>query len=120
MVVLLETETTSGFFQNIVHVSTCGSREEASMVPVNSRNRGLGTERTMRGDLLLIDFLGRPQPRKSSWVRRQECLQRAGAAVPVLREAGAAWSHRAGPEGKCQERRDRERHSRKGKKRCPQ
>ena len=88
MVVLLETETTSGFFQNIVHVSTCGSREEASMVPVNSRNRGLGTERTMRGDLLLIDFLGRPQPRKSSWVRRPECLQRAGAAVPVLSEVG--------------------------------
>ena len=29
MVVLLETETTSGFFQNIVHVSTCGAREKA-------------------------------------------------------------------------------------------
>ena len=28
MVVLLETET-SGFFQNIVHVSTCGAREKA-------------------------------------------------------------------------------------------
>ena len=52
MVVLLETET-SGLFQNIVHVSTCGSREEASMVPVDSGGRGLGTERTTRGDLLL-------------------------------------------------------------------
>ena len=109
MVVLLETETTSGFFQNTVHVSTCGSREEASMVPVNSGDRGLGTERTTRGDLLLTCQLtassemgremgpagrkaeaapGRPQPRKSSWVRRQECLQRAGAAVPVLSEVG--------------------------------
>ena len=29
MVVLLETETTRGFFQNIVQVSTCGAREEA-------------------------------------------------------------------------------------------
>ena len=48
MVVLLETET-SGFFQNIVHVSTCGSREEASMVPVDSGDRDLGTERMMRG-----------------------------------------------------------------------
>ena len=48
MVVLLETET-SGFFQNIVHVSTCGAREEASMVPVDSGDRDLGTERTMRG-----------------------------------------------------------------------
>ena len=28
MVVLLDTET-SGFFQNIVHVSTCGAREKA-------------------------------------------------------------------------------------------
>ena len=50
MVVLLETETTSGFFQNIVHVSTCGAREEASMVPVDSGDRDLGTERTMRGE----------------------------------------------------------------------
>ena len=58
---------------------------------------------------------GRPQLRKSSWVRRQECLQRAGAAVPVLREAGAAWSHREGPEGKCQERRDWERGGKKEK-----
>ena len=109
MVVLLETETTSGFFQNIVHVSTCGSREEASMVPVGSGGRDLGTERTTRGDLLLTCQLtassemgsemgpagrkaeaspGRPQPRKSCWVRRPECLQRAGAAVRVLSEVG--------------------------------
>ena len=53
MVVLLETETTSGFFQNIVHVSTCGSREEASMVPVGSGGRDVETERTTRGGLLL-------------------------------------------------------------------
>ena len=40
--------------------------------------------------------------------------------MPVLREAGAAWSHRAGPEGKCWEMRDWERAGMKGKKRCPQ
>ena len=67
------------------------------MVPVDSGDRDLGTERTMRGDLLLIDFLGRPQPRKSSWVRRQECLQRAGAAVPVLSEVGGRVEPQGGP-----------------------
>ena len=46
MVVLLETET-SGFFQNIIHVSTMWGKGE-SMVPVDSGDGDLGTERMMR------------------------------------------------------------------------
>jgi len=34
MVVLLETETTHGFFQNIVPVSMCGAREEACCLSI--------------------------------------------------------------------------------------
>ncbi|XP_021238786.1 uncharacterized protein LOC110391289 [Numida meleagris] len=33
MAVLLETEHRHGFFQNIVHVSMCGAREKASLLP---------------------------------------------------------------------------------------
>ena len=34
MAVLLETEPTGGFFQNIVHVSMCGAREKAYCLSV--------------------------------------------------------------------------------------
>ena len=49
MVVLLETEPSCDFFQNIVQVSTWEEYKGESVMPVHSRDRDLVNERTVRG-----------------------------------------------------------------------
>ena len=142
MAVLLETEPTGGFFQSIIHVSMCGAREKAlclsivgtgfwglrgrsegekppADVPAHCELRNGQRNGPCRGKGRRQPLAGHSRGKAPGLGDKSDCREWEQQQCRCSVRWEATWSNRADLEGKCWERRDRERGGRKGKKRRP-